>query len=134
MIFAVNDDTIDLRKEIGNTCGDTFNFFQRIINNNYGSCRYLLSSIKSQLINSIGFDENIYLNFDLRKKGIVYYFRIKNTEYVEFCPYPMLTFQSNDNVFVIQTDKNIYKFNILDNKGHREFINNLYNYKNNIRL
>ena len=45
-----------------------------------------------------------------------------------------LTIQSSDRIFVIQTDKNLYKFEIINTKNHLSFIKNLFNFKNNKKL
>ena len=55
--------------------------------------------------------------------------RYKNSEYVEFCPYYKLTFQSSDNQFVIQTDCYTYSFKIYNKKKHKKFLTQLYNFK-----
>ena len=60
---------------------------------------------------------------------VVFFFRFKNTEYVELYPYYKLSLQSNDNSFVLQTDQNIYRFEILNKKTHKNFILKLYDFK-----
>ena len=81
-------------------------------------------------INFENYNNTVYLNFDLRDKGIVFYFRYKNTEYVEFCPFYSLTFQSNDSSFIIQTDLYSYTFEIINIKKHKDFIIKLYDFIN----
>ena len=132
MIFEVTNDHFDLSNSINNTCGKSFSIIERIINNNYGSTRYRLVAVtcKKYNINLEDYNNDIYLNFDLRKKGIVFTFRYMNTEYLEYCAYYQLSFQSSDNNLVLQTDTNIYSFMILSHKGHKKFIRDLYKFKN----
>ena len=132
MLFEVNNDTIELEKKIDDLCGKSYSIIQRIIHKNYGSEKYELLTLNSKnlKITLENHTDSVYLNFDLREKGLVFYFRFFNTEYVEFCPYNLLTFQSSDNSFTIQTDQNIYKFRIIKKKNHLKFIQKLYNLKN----
>ena len=130
MLYPINQDEFDLTKLINSKCGNEYSIIQRVLKNNFGSSRYKLigitPSVKKIEINN----DNIYLNFDLRDRGIVFYFRFKNTEYVEFCPYHFLTLQSNDKSFVLQTDKYKYQLEILNKKTHTKFIYKLYEFKN----
>ena len=132
MLFEVNDDTVKLSKKIDDLCGKSNSIIQRIVNNNYGSEKYelIVLNSKSPKITLKNHTDSIYLNFDLREKGLVFYFRFRNTEYVDFCKYNMLTFQSSDFVFTLQTDQNIYKFKIIKQKSHIKFIQQLYRFKN----
>ena len=92
----------------------------------------MLSISKNKFnINFEEYNDTVYLNFDLRPKGIVFYFRFKNTEYVEFCPFYSLTFQSNDRSFIVQTDIYTYSFEIMNANKHKEFIVKLYDFINN---
>lgn len=133
MLYQINTEEIELKKIINKKCGKSFTIFQRIKENNFGSQKYKLLKISPshKMIDLENFNDNIFLNFDLRFKGIVFYFRYKNTEYVEFCPYYKLTFQSSDNQFVIQTDFYIYTFKINNKKEHKKFLIKLYNFKVN---
>ena len=132
MLIQVNSDDIDIKKLIIEKCGKQFSLIKRITKNNFGSSRYKLKSIKPthSHIDLENYNDNIFLNFDLREKGIVFYFRYKNTEYVEFSPFHSLTFQSNDSSFVLQTDINSYSFEIMNKKNHKSFILKLYKFKN----
>ena len=132
MLIQINNEDYDIKKLIYEKCGKKFSFFKRIIKNNFGSSRYKLKSINPthSHIDLDNFNDNIFLNFDLRDKGIVFYFRYKNTEYVEFSPFHSLTFQSNDSSFILQTDINTYAFEIMNKKNHKVFILKLYKFKN----
>ena len=133
MIYEVTNDYSDLKKEILSACGASFSIIDRIRFSNYGSTRYKLQSIKCSKYNIDleNYTDSIYLNFDLRFKGIVFTFRYMNTEYIEFCSYYQLSMQSSDDNLVLQTDSNIYSFKILSLKGHKKFISDLYKFKNN---
>ena len=131
MLLEVIQKDIDINDFVNDTCGKEFTIINRIVKNNYGSCRYKLLKIKPIKFNIDleKYTESIYLNFDLRTNGIVFYFRHKNTEYVEFCKFNQFSFQSNDDSFIIQTDTNIYDLKILDKLKHKRFLVRLYKFK-----
>ena len=130
MLLEVIQKDFDINDIINEVCGKEYTILNRIIENNYGSCRYKLLQIMPIRFNIDleCYTENIYLNFDLRTNGIVFYFRYRNTEYVEFCKFNQFSFQSNDNSFIIQTDQNIYNFKILDKLNHKKFLIKLYRF------
>ena len=132
MLLEVIQKDFDINDIVNDTCGKEYTIIKRIIENNYGSCRYQLLQFKPLKFNIDlnKYNDSIYLNFDVRKYGIVFYFRYKNTEYVEFCNFNQFSFQSNDNSFIIQTDKNIYDFKILDKLNHKKFLIRLYKFIN----
>jgi hypothetical protein len=134
MLLNINDDPKKINNFIKDKCGNAFTILQRILNRNFGSNKYELLNVSSNIhkINFDSYNDSVYMNFDLRVKGIVFYFRYKNTEYVEFCNYNMLTLQSSDYSFVLQTDQNIYNFKILNINNHNKFIKKLYELKNNL--
>ena len=131
MLIQVNDSDYDIYTTINQTCGKEYSFINRILKNNFGSSKYKLLEISPSKFNIDlkDYTDSVYLNFDLRDNGIVFFFRFKNTEYVELCPYYKLSLQSNDNSFVLQTDQNIYRFEILNKKTHKNFILKLYDFK-----
>jgi hypothetical protein len=135
MLHNINDDPKKINILIEDICGNAFTILQRILNRNFGSNKYELIKVSSNIhkIYLENYSDSVYMNFDLRLKGIVFYFRYKNTEYVEFCNYNMLTLQSSDFSFVLQTDRNIYNFKILNKKNHNKFIKKLYKLKNNFK-
>jgi len=134
MLLKVNNDYFSLEKIIRDKCGKKYSLLERFFKKNFGSSRYRLINIfpKHKEIDLHNYNDCIFLNFDLRKDGLVFYFRYKNTEYVEFCPFYSLKFQSNDKSFVIQTDKYTYSFEIMNEKKHKDFILNIYKFKNGL--
>ena len=132
MLLEVLQKDFDINDIVNDICGKEYTILNRILENNYASCRYKLLQIKPAKFNIDleCYTESIYLNFDLRNNGIVFYFRFRNTEYVEFCKFNQFSFQSNDNSFIIQTDKNIYDFKILDKLNHKKFLIRLYKFIN----
>ena len=130
MLLEVIQKDFDINDIVNDICGKEYSIFNRIFENNYASCRYKLLQIKPVKFNIDleCYSESVYLNFDLRNNGIVFYFRFRNTEYVEFCKFNQFSFQSNDNSFIIQTDQNIYDFKILDKLNHKKFLIKLYRF------
>ena len=131
MLFHRNNTDIDLKLEVRKKCGKSISFLERILTKNYGSSKYKLENIFPDFLDKkkFKFNESVFLNFDLREFGIVFCFRIKNNEYIEFCPYYLISFQSNDNNFTLQTDYYSYSFRIMDKKKHLNFISSLYKKK-----
>ena len=132
MLFDVNSDPSETFKLVDKICGKPFSWLKRIRTNNFGSSKYLLNSINKNKFNIDieNYNNTVGVNFDLREKGIVFFFRYNNNEFVEACIYPKITIQSNDNIFVSQTDKNLYKFDVLNTQNHLKFVKNFFNYKN----
>ncbi|MAR39110.1 MAG: hypothetical protein CMD22_00220 [Flavobacteriales bacterium] len=130
MLLEVLQKDFDINDIVNDICGKEYTILNRILENNYASCRYKLLQIKPAKFNIDleCYTESVYLNFDLRNNGIVFYFRFRNTEYVEFCKFNQFSFQSNDNSFIIQTDQNIYDFQILDKLNHKKFLIKLYRF------
>ena len=87
MLIQVNDSDYDLNTTINQTCGKEYSFINRILKNNFGSSKYKLLEISPSKFNIDlkNYTDSVYLNFDLRDNGIVFFFRFKNTEYVELC-------------------------------------------------
>lgn len=134
MLIKVNNDSLLLEEMIRNKCGKKNTFIDRFLYRNFGTSRYRLINIlpEHKEIDLSNYNDSIFLNFDLRKKGIVFYFRYKNTEYVEACPFYSLTFQSNDKSLVMQSDKYTYSFEILNEKNHKKFILKIYDFKSKL--
>jgi len=132
VLLDVNSDPSETFKLVDEICGKPFSWLKRIRTNNFGSSKYLLNSINKNKFNIDieNYNNTVGVNFDLREKGIVFFFRYNNNEFVEACIYPKITIQSNDNIFVIQTDKNLYKFDVLNTQNHLKFVKNFFNYKN----
>ena len=136
MLLGINNDPEANHKLVDEISGKAFNWYQRLASKNFGSSKYILKSIDSNIfeINLQEYNDVVRTNFDLRKNGIVFFFRFKQQEFAESCIYEKLTIQSSDKIFVIQTDKNLYKFEIINTKNHLSFIKNLFNFKNNKKL
>ena len=77
MLIQVNSDDIDIKKLIIEKCGKQFSLIKRITKNNFGSSRYKLKSKTHHHIDLENYNDNIFLNFDLREKGIVFTLDIK---------------------------------------------------------
>ena len=133
MIYKINNySSQELNDIITTVCGKKPTIFDRFRKRNFGSTRYLLKDIKSFKKLSFDFDKmnSTYLNFDLWDKGLVFYFRFKNSEYIVTCPYYNTSFQSSDDIFTLQSDDIVFDFKIINKSKHVKFIKNLYKFKN----
>ena len=72
MLVQVHNDSQAIENMITNKCGKKFSIIERIIKNNYGTSRYILNDLhpKKSDLDLDNFQDNIFLNFDLRSKGI----------------------------------------------------------------
>jgi len=134
MIYKINKySSQEIKEIISNVCGKKPTFFDRLRKKNFGTTRYLLTDIRTTSKIDFEFDNmnSTYLNFDLWNKGIVFYFRFKNSEFIVTCPYYKTSFQSSDDTFTIQSDNIIFDFKILNPSSHMKFIKQLYKFKNN---
>ena len=134
MIYKINKySRQEINEIISNVCGKKPTFFDRLRKKNFGTTRYLLTDVRTTSKLDFEFDNmnSTYLNFDLWNKGIVFYFRFNNSEFIVTCPYYKTSFQSSDDKFTIQGDNIIFDFKILNPSSHMKFIKQLYKFKNN---
>ena len=147
MLLKVNDlDKYNI--SVTNTCGNSLSIIDRFLQKNFGSSKYELinltnilninqlkfpdsKKVQTPIIDLKNYSDTIYLNFDLRSKGLVFYFRYKNTEYIEFCDYSEISFKSDNNMFFLKTVNFSYKFRIIQMNKHREFLEKLNLKQNN---
>ena len=68
MLLEVIQQDFDVNDTVNDICGKEYTIINRIVKNNYGSCRYKLLQINPIKFNIDleNYTESIYLNFDLR--------------------------------------------------------------------
>ena len=87
MLLEVIQQDFDVNVTVNDICGKEYTIISRIVKNNYGSCRYKLLQINPIKFNIDleNYTESIYLNFDLRTSGIVFYFNAVPTASAPSC-------------------------------------------------
>ena len=83
MLFGINNDPEANHKLVDEISGKAYSWYQRLVSKNFGSSKYILKSIDSNMfeINLQEYNDVISTNFDLRKNGIVFFFRFKQQEF-----------------------------------------------------
>ena len=83
--------------------------------------------------NEIDFEEYtdlVYGVFELRKKGLAFFFRYKNEEFVIVSRYNQLSFINNDNLLDFQFSSNSLKLRYENIKSHKKFISRFFKMRN----
>ena len=90
MLLCINNFPEANYKLVDEISGNAFNWYQRLVSKNFGSSKYILKSIDSNMfeINLQEYNDVVRTNFDLRKNGIVFFFRFKC--HPEFLNIPIL--------------------------------------------
>ena len=125
--------SIDKKKkeiEIEKICGKSFGLFYKLKHNLFGSPRYKIISMHPDLVGLKRSNDSLYFNLELRKKGIVLYFRFIQDEYVICGRYNQTVFQSSNKLFDIQIENDLIKSQIENLKDHNKFMVNLFKLKN----
>ena len=128
MLLKTSIDRKQKEIEIEQGCGQSFNLFTKFKYQLFGSPKYRINSN-----DIIGFEKNndlIYCNLELRKKGVVLYFRFKQDEYAIYGRFNQTLFQSSNNIFEIQIGNFIVKSEIQNIIAHHKFITKFLELKN----
>ena len=72
----------------------------------------------------------VYGVFELRKKGLAFFFRYKNEEFVIVSIYNQLSFINNDNLLDFQFSSFSLKLRYEDIKSHKKFISRFFRMRN----
>ena len=125
--------SIDKKKkeiEIEKICGKSYSLFYKLKQNLYGSPRYKIISMHPDLVGLRKSNDSLYYNLELRKKGVVLYFRYIQDEYAICGRYNQTMFQSSNKLFDIQIENYLVKAQIENLKGHNKFMSNFFKLKN----
>lgn len=127
MILKTSIDSKSKFFQIKEVCGESFNLIEKFSYGVFGSLRYRIKNIftKTTLSEISNYNSIVYANFEIRKKGLVMFFRFKNDQYAIFGRLNQITFQSSKNKFDIQIENELISLEILNSKKHKSFINNL---------
>ena len=130
MFLKISIDKKQKETEINRICGKSFNLFFKLNHRIFGSPRYKILSLSAHLAGLTKSNDSIHCNLELRKKGVILYFRFKQDEYAICGRYNQTVFQSSNNIFEIQIANDSIKAEIHDLKSHHKFIANFFKLKN----
>jgi hypothetical protein len=127
MLFKKSQDQKKISQKVEEISGATYSVLEILKEKLYGSPKYQFQQISKNNfdIDIENYTDLVYATVELRKKGVVIYFRYKNEEYQLACNYNQLTYISNDGKFDLQTESHHIKLKVKDLKRHHLFIRNL---------
>ena len=130
MFLKTSIDKKQKESEINRICGKSFSLFHKLNHKIFGSPRYKILSLSAHIDGIKKSNDPIHCNMELRKKGVVLYFRFKQDEFAICGRYNQTVFQSSNNIFEIQIANNSIKAEIHHLKSHHKFIANFFKLKN----
>jgi hypothetical protein len=127
MLFKKSQDQKKISQEVREISGKSFSLIEIFKENIDGSPKYKLIEISKNKfgIDILNHNDLVYATIELRKNGIVIYFRYINEEYQLACNYNQLSYISNDGKFDLQTDSHILRLEVKELKRHNTFLKNL---------
>ena len=127
MLFKKSQDQKKISQKVEEISGSSFSVLEILKEKLDGSPKYQLQQISKNDfdIDLENYTDLVYAAIELRKNGIVIYFRHKNEEYQLACNYNQVSYISNDGKFDLQTDSHQLKLKVKDLKRHHLFIRNL---------
>ena len=124
LIRKRSEEIIQLNQEIG----PSISIIEKLKHNLIAPTHYqILALIPDQIELK---NEPASITFELRRSGIVGFFKIKQDEYCLYCKYPQLSFVKSGDIFVMQFPQHLIRLEIIDKKVHRRFVQRLYEAKN----
>ena len=119
-------------KTIMSIAGSGLSVIEKFKLNVFGSPKYRIISVlpKNTEIDLENYTDLVYGVFELRKKGLAFYFRYKNEEFVIVSHYNQLSFISNDNLLDFQFSSHSLKLAYENIKSHKKFLSKYYKMKN----
>lgn len=124
LIRKRSEEIIQLNREIG----PSISIIEKFRHNLVAPTQYQISAL---IPDQIELDnEPVLITFELRRSGIVGFFKIQHDEYCLYCKYPQLSLMKSGDIFVMQFPQHLLKLKIIDSKVHRRFVQRLYEAKN----
>ena len=130
MLLKTSIDRKQKEFEIEQGCGQSFNLLTKFKYQLFGSPKYKIIRIYPDVISFEKSNDLINCNLELRKKGVVLYFRFKQDEYAIYGRFNQTLFQSSNNIFEIQIGNFIVKSKFKTKIAHHKFIAKFLELKN----
>lgn len=107
MIYNISYRDRKLDREISEHLGKPFGWFERIKLQGTGSQRFVLKNADETMLEKIGaFQGQMYCNIELRREGLILYFRSRIETYALVIPYYELAVSMKSNELTLQSDMN----------------------------
>lgn len=127
MLLKLSVERRKKEKLINDIAGDSFSFFEQLQNKVFGSPKYDIIIAEPDIFKGKS-PGRIFANFEIRKKGLVAYFRFNHDEYAIATNFHQLTIVKAQNL-VIQFNTHKISFKITNTNNHLKFLRNLINQK-----
>ena len=127
MLLKLNNERPKKEKLLQELTGDSYSFFERLKNKIFGSPRYDIISIEPDIFKEKP-PGRICANIEIRKNGVVVYFRFNHDEYALAARFHQLTIMKGKNL-VIQLNTHRLLLKISNNNQHLNFVRTLINQK-----
>ena len=132
MLLKTSQNPKETYKTIKSIAGSSLTMIEKFKLDVFGSLKYRIISMLPKT-NEIDFEEYtdlVYGVFELRKKGLAFFFRYKNEEFVIVSRYNQLSFINNDNLLDFQFSTNSLKLRYENIKSHKKFISRFFKMRN----
>lgn len=132
MLLKTSRNPKETYKTINSIAGSSLSVIEKFKLNVFGSPKYRIISIlpKHDEVKFEEYTDLVYGVFELRKKGLAFFFRFKNEEFVIVSIYNQLSFINNDNLLDFQFSSFSLKLSYEDTKSHKKFISRFFKMRN----
>ena len=132
MILKTSQNPKETYKTIMSIAGSSLSVIEKFQLNVFGSPKYRIISMlpKNDEIDFEEYTDLVFGVFELRKKGLAFFFRYKNEEFVIVSRYNQISFINNDNLLDFQFSSHSLKFRYENIKSHKKFISRFFKMRN----
>ena len=132
MLLKTSQNPKETYRKIKSIAGSSLSVIEKFKLDVFGSLKYRIISMlpKTFEIDFVEHTDLVYGVFELRKKGVAFFFRYKNEEFVIVSRYNQSGFISNDNLLDFQFSSNSLKLRYENIKSHKKFISRYYKMRN----
>ena len=123
MLRNISYNNQKIKREIEATVGSSFNIFERIKMKGIGSSNMEIIDCNKEIQNLLNLDNNSNkCNIEIRKKGIIIFFRVLLETYGLVIPFFKLKiFKGESNVYSLYMDKYFIKVLVKNKTNHNFF-------------
>ncbi len=114
---------IEIEKEITNLIGKEYSFLNKIKKGGVGSARILIKRSDNDIYSLLNVSNDLNeCNIELREKGIIIYFKSKQSTYgLAISFYKLTLFKVDNNHYTISYEKYFLKLRIKKSSDHKFF-------------
>ena len=132
MLLKTSRNPKETYKTINSIAGPSLSVIEKFKLNVFGSPKYRIISMfpNHDEVKFEDYTDLVYGVFELRKKGLAFFFRFKNEEFVIVSIYNQLSFINNDNLLDFQFSSFSLKLRYEDIKSHKKFMSRFFRMRN----